>query len=150
MENKYSLRIKNVKKRALKNILSTLLISCVVFFIFHFNNKFDVLIVLIIISFGSLFKVIKAKVIFDLQKDNNQYLFVNYSLLNGLEELKLKREEIIRIDFIRNNLIIKYEDYPGGLEKKFEIVAEPWDEIYIQIRSFKLDIEEFKKEDKEN
>ena len=73
----------------------------------------------------------------------------SYSIFGGRNELNLNMEDIIELDFYRG-FVVKYKNSLGKNTETFHLNAEPWNNVYGQIKKLKLAVQELEQKKIEN
>lgn len=94
--------------------------------------------------FGIYSSTKKTKILLEIGVNENEISIISYSILKGKKEINLNVKEIIEIDCY-NGLEIKFKNAEGKWTESYEINAEPWNNIYGQIKSLKLAVQNLTK-----
>ncbi|WP_165148672.1 hypothetical protein [Aequorivita sp. KMM 9714] len=86
----------------------------------------------------------EQKLLLEIDVNGNQISLISYSILGGKKELNLKTSEIIELDHFKG-FVVKYKNSFGKKTETFQINAEPWNNIYGQIKILKLAVQELEK-----
>ncbi|AUC74908.1 hypothetical protein [Olleya sp. Bg11-27] len=140
--------IKNLKLSLVWDLLkSFILVSIILYFIN--SDKPIQWSSLLIYLFFPIYYLFKKKILLEILKTENGIIIKSYSILNGRKDLNLKISEIIELDHY-NGFVIKYKNSLGKNTETFQINAEPWNNIYEQIKSLKLSVQESKQTNMKN
>lgn len=75
----------------------------------------------------------RNKIILEINQTNDNVVIESYSVLTGKKKLNLKLDEIIKLDFYKG-FVVRYKSANVKLTETFGINAEPWNNIYGQIK----------------
>jgi|TARA_R100001530_G_scaffold134021_1_gene108221 hypothetical protein len=98
---------------------------------------------IILLSIYPIYSLLKnEKIILEINNSDEEVIISYYSILMGQKELSINLDQIIEIDFYKG-LIIKYKSSLGKIIQTYRINAEPWNNLYGQIKDLKLAFQEF-------
>ena len=98
---------------------------------------------IILLSIYPIYSLLKnEKIILEINNSDEKVIISYYSILKGQKELIINLDQIIEIDFYKG-LVIKYKSSLGKITETYRINAEPWNNIYGQIKDLKLTFQEF-------
>lgn len=133
--------VKNHNKKTILNFGVMIIIFVVLIYFFpNIFKWYSLLVFAIIFIYNSLKKEILLEII--LQKETVK--IKSYTIINGNKELILNLNEIIELD-IFSGFSIRYKNSLGKNNQPYIINAEPWNNIYTQIKNLKLALQEINK-----
>ncbi|XMO86514.1 hypothetical protein AAFN75_17150 [Algibacter sp. AS12] len=143
--------IKNLKLKVFWNLFWNILIFSGVLYLINSNTDMDMDWYSIpLILFFSIFYLFKDnKIILEILQNHDEITIISYSIIKGRKKLILNINEIIKLDFYKG-FVIKYKNSSIKTTETFQINAEPWNNIYEQIKRLKLKVQDFEKQKKEN
>jgi len=132
--------IKKHKNTITKNFIIVIISFSVLFYIYSQS-----IITIILLVFSIAYGLIKkTKILLEIREDENVIYFISYSIFNGIKERNLKLKQIEKIEFDKE-LIITYRGEYGKVIDTYNLNAEPWNNLYVQIKKLKLQHQECKK-----
>ena len=152
MENEEKLSMKQGKKHLIKNykidllkgkIIELIIIGGVLFYFFAIDSEDNVILIGSITLLFSAIRDIRTKIILGIESNSKEFTIFYYSLFKGEKTLQVRYEDLVDVDY-KNDLKIKYKEYPGKAIQNFKINAEPWNNLYEQIKRFKLYSQDYK------
>ncbi|RXR30683.1 hypothetical protein EQG68_11550 [Flavobacterium piscinae] len=89
------------------------------------------------------------KILLEIHIDVKKVMLKSYSIFGGRKELNLDINEIVELDFYRG-FVIKYKTSLGKKTETFHLNAEPWNNLYGQIKNLKLAVQDMEQNKIEN
>ncbi|OEJ98750.1 hypothetical protein A8C32_06015 [Flavivirga aquatica] len=133
--------IKNLRISLIKSLFGSLILGGLFFYSIKPTEWYYGFLYLIY----PLYLTIKQrKIILEIKNELGNVKIDSYSIIRGKQELNLNISEIIELDFF-NGFVIKYKDRYGKTTETYEINAEPWNNIFEQIKYLKITFQELEK-----
>ena len=130
--------ISNCKKRTILNLFFTLLIGITYYYFFQ---PIEWAILIFAVTAG-VYNSLRRSILLGIVVDQQDITIENYNFLKGKKKFKPTQDELLGLDFYGNDISLKYKRGNVSLTKTYQITAEPWNDLYGQIKKLKLKIQE--------
>ncbi len=119
--------------------LLSLIVISTIFLVYSCEVNIFTVTLLDIVILYSTFNI--QGILLEIRYNENKVLLMSYSIIRGKKEFELELDKIIDVDY-DGNFILTYKDDYGKDIEKYELNAEPWNNLYSQIKQLKLNIQE--------
>ncbi len=133
--------IKNLWISLVKNIVANLVLFVIIFYVLKSNT--DVLNSNSWIEWGAYLLIFgywgikENHILLEINEKDQGFAVLSYSIFKGKKELILNSKDILKVDSY-NDLRIRYKNNVGKNSLILKITAEPWNNLFGQIKSLKL------------
>jgi hypothetical protein len=141
--------IKNLKISLFWSLLGNFIFGGLIIYFINTLKPIEWYAWLIYFIYPTYLMIKEKKILLEIRINGNQISIKSYSIFGGKKELNLNINEIIELDFFRG-FVIKYNSSLGKNTETFQINAEPWNNIYGQIKNLKLAVQELRPRKSEN
>jgi hypothetical protein len=141
--------IKNLKISLFWSLLGNFIISGLIIYFINTFKPIEWYAWLIYLLYPTYLMIKEKKILLEIRINRDEISIESYSLFGGKKELSLNINEIIELDFFRG-FVIKYKNSLGKNTETFQINAEPWNNLYGQIKNLKLAVQELELSKTEN
>lgn len=139
--------IKNLRISLLLNLLGNFLIIALLIYITI--GKIEWYTWLLYLIYPTYLMIKEKKILLEINMNKKAISLKSYSIFGGRNELNLNLDEIIELDFY-GGFILKYKNSMGKNKETFHLNAEPWNNLYGQIKNLKLAVQEMDKKKIDN
>ncbi|NGX84318.1 hypothetical protein G3A46_08325 [Aequorivita sp. KMM 9714] len=136
--------IHNLKISIIWRLLVNIITVGLIIYLFNTVKRIEWYTWLILLIYPMYLTIKEQKLLLEIDVNGNQISLISYSILGGKKELNLKTSEIIELDHFKG-FVVKYKNSFGKKTETFQINAEPWNNIYGQIKILKLAVQELEK-----
>jgi len=132
----------------IKKILLNLISFIIIFYLFKYNT--DILNSYDWIQWGAYLMIIgfwgikENHILLEINRKDQDFKIISYSIFKRKKELILNSKDIIKVDS-HDDLRIRYKSNVGKDSIILKITAEPWNNLFGQIKSLKLAEQENRK-----
>ncbi|SFZ95235.1 hypothetical protein SAMN05428642_1185 [Flaviramulus basaltis] len=137
--------IKNLKISLFWSLLGNFIIGGLIIYFINSLKPIEWYAWLIYLIYPTYLMIKEKKILLGIEINGNEISIKSYSIFGGKKELNLNINEIIELDFFRG-FVVKYKNSLGKNTETFQINAEPWNNVYGQIKNLKLAIQELRPE----
>lgn len=135
--------IKNLKISLFWGLLGNFIIGGLIIYFINSLKPIEWYAWLIYLIYPTYLMIKEKKILLGIEINGNEISIKSYSIFGGKKELNLNINEIIELDFFRG-FVVKYKNSLGKNTETFQINAEPWNNVYGQIKNLKLAIQELR------
>ncbi|MDG5493019.1 hypothetical protein [Psychroserpens sp. SPM9] len=132
--------IKNLKLSLFWSLIGNFIIGGLLLYFINTFKPIEWYAWLIYLVYPTYLMVREKKILLEIVINRDDINIKSYSLFGGKKELSLNINEIIELDFFRG-FVIKYKNALGKNTETFQINAEPWNNLYGQIKDLKLAVQ---------
>ncbi|GAA0728507.1 hypothetical protein GCM10009430_37740 [Aquimarina litoralis] len=143
--------IKNLWISLVKNIVANLVLLLIIFYtlksntdFLNSNNWIEWGAYLLIFGYWG---IKENHILLEINKIDQGFVIISYSIFKGKKELFLNSNDILKVDSY-DDLRIRYKSNIGKDSLTLKITAEPWNNLFGQIKSLKLVEQENKQKTK--